>query len=246
MNWLEKEVSNLELSKKLKELGFPQKGDGLFWIKWIEGDKPILYIRRQESFFTLYCRKIDLITNWVEIYRAYTCRELSLNLFWCNECLSFNVEKREIKNSEYAFYKCKKCGHNFRMKEVRFLVNPKTKCWIWQGAINKDGYGHYKQKGRIVDAHRGFYEAIIGEIPSGKQLHHKCKNTLCVNPYHLEILTVSKHCQKRKNCKLTLEDVKEINFLKGKISSRQIAKRFNISKTMVVEIWNDRKWKDRT
>ena len=32
MTWLEKEVPNLELCKQLKELGYPQGGDGFCWI----------------------------------------------------------------------------------------------------------------------------------------------------------------------------------------------------------------------
>lgn len=70
-------------------------------------------------------------------------------------------------------------------------------CWIWTGKIagtkSKAGYfypgvsstGNYKQ----VRAHRWAYEFCVGPIPEGMEIDHKCRNTLCVNPNHLEAVT---------------------------------------------------------
>lgn len=38
-------------------------------------------------------------------------------------------------------------------------------------------------------AHRFSYELLRGPIPKGMTLDHRCRNTLCVNPWHLEIVT---------------------------------------------------------
>lgn len=58
-------------------------------------------------------------------------------------------------------------------------------CWTWLGARNEDGYGRF---GRHY-AHRISYERYVGVIPPGLQPDHLCRNTACVNPAHLELVT---------------------------------------------------------
>jgi hypothetical protein len=68
-----------------------------------------------------------------------------------------------------------------------------TSCWIWSGnkRLSKGGayYGRFKYKGKLVSAHRRSYEMVKGFIPRGLTLDHLCRNTLCVNPSHLEAVT---------------------------------------------------------
>ncbi len=59
-------------------------------------------------------------------------------------------------------------------------------CWQWTGKPTKAGYGNFSIQNRRVYAHRFAYETFIGPIPKGKELDHLCRNTLCVNPAHLE------------------------------------------------------------
>ena len=46
-NWAEKEVPSLELCKKLKDLGYPQNGDGWYWVK-IRGEWKLILRYRSE------------------------------------------------------------------------------------------------------------------------------------------------------------------------------------------------------
>lgn len=66
-------------------------------------------------------------------------------------------------------------------------------CWIWQGRINKYGYGIAKHNGKTIHAHRFAYLMFYGSIPPGMVVHHTCKNKACVNPKHLKPLTASEH-----------------------------------------------------
>lgn len=60
-------------------------------------------------------------------------------------------------------------------------------CWVWDGPATRDGYGQVsRERGFSTRAHRYFYQKIIGAIPPGMHLDHRCRRRLCVNPEHLE------------------------------------------------------------
>jgi hypothetical protein len=62
-------------------------------------------------------------------------------------------------------------------------------CWIWKGTVSR-GYGVITvPMSAMRVAHRVAYEMEVGPIPEGMQLDHLCRNTLCVNPAHLEPVT---------------------------------------------------------
>jgi hypothetical protein len=62
-------------------------------------------------------------------------------------------------------------------------------CWEWTAYRNKDGYGLIGIAGRMLRAHRVVWEVLVGPIPDEMQLDHRCRNTGCVNPDHLEVVT---------------------------------------------------------
>ena len=63
-------------------------------------------------------------------------------------------------------------------------------CIEWTAGTNGVGYGlfhpHTTTGGPKEYAHRWAYEFRHGPIPAGLHLDHLCRNTLCVNPDHLE------------------------------------------------------------
>ena len=66
-------------------------------------------------------------------------------------------------------------------------------CWLWTAYLYK-GYGRFNGgQGRIVEAHRFAYELAKGAIPSGLVLDHLCRVTSCVNPDHLEPVTIAEN-----------------------------------------------------
>ena len=65
-------------------------------------------------------------------------------------------------------------------------------CWIWKGWINANGYGAFRHPGLIplnTNAHRRFYEHLVGPIPPGLVVDHLCKKRSCVNPDHMDVVT---------------------------------------------------------
>lgn len=65
-------------------------------------------------------------------------------------------------------------------------------CWPWTAADNGvAGYGIFWFTSRRKQyAHRLAYELLRGPIPDGLTLDHLCRNRRCVNPWHLEAVTM--------------------------------------------------------
>jgi len=67
-------------------------------------------------------------------------------------------------------------------------------CWIWTGWYSgvhggtgsKAPCGLLKRDKRVIRANRYFYELATGINPGRLHIRHRCDNTLCVNPDHLE------------------------------------------------------------
>ena len=144
-------------------------------------------------------------------------------------------------------------------------------CWNWTAAKFHDGYGMYQVKGLAKRVHRFVYKELVGPIPEGLLVCHKCDNPACVNPDHLFLGTpaensadmVRKQRQARGDrnglranpksvlrgqdspaAKLTDEDVRAIRKLaKPGIARWKVGARFNISAGTVNDILHGRTWK---
>ena len=63
--------------------------------------------------------------------------------------------------------------------QSKYIVDPVTGCWLWTACVNKDGYGHFRYKGKTLRAHRFSYESYVGPILDDKELDHKCHDDNC-------------------------------------------------------------------
>ena len=95
-------------------------------------------------------------------------------------------------------------------------------CWRWQAAIHRTGYGHFKLDGRMLQAHRAAYVLLVGEIPEGTFVCHRCDVRDCVNPDHLFI---GSH----------LDNMRDMTF-KGRQASRGRHGRAKLTSAQVEEI----------
>ena len=69
-------------------------------------------------------------------------------------------------------------------------------CWYWMSSINKKGYGNFWINGTSKIAHRISYELFRGKIPQNLQVDHLCRNRRCVNPQHLELVTLQENVKR--------------------------------------------------
>lgn len=63
-------------------------------------------------------------------------------------------------------------------------------CWIWIGAVGSHGYGNMRVKKKQIPPHRYSYELHRGSIPTGLAIDHLCRNRRCVNPDHMEAVSL--------------------------------------------------------
>lgn len=69
-------------------------------------------------------------------------------------------------------------------------VDRSGECHLWMGARLPKGYGRFWDGRRAVYAHRFAYERAKGPIPDGLCIDHLCRTPACVNPEHLEAVTL--------------------------------------------------------
>lgn len=129
-------------------------------------------------------------------------------------------------------------------------------CWLWTGNIDFYGYGRVGFKMKAYRASRASIMIFHGKDPKKMFVCHKCDNPACVNPEHLFLGTQKDNmedCSRKRRTaygsksgtsKLTEKDVDKILILAKttNLFHREIAEKFNVSRSLVGAIINKVRW----
>ena len=84
-------------------------------------------------------------------------------------------------------------GH--RPTQLQDLIDASGDCWLWLGNL-RSGYGRLNWQGSKATAHRLVWELLVGPIPDGMTIDHLCRVRSCVNPDHLEVVTLAENIRR--------------------------------------------------
>ena len=86
-------------------------------------------------------------------------------------------------------------------------------CWEWQAGRNSNSYGVFWVNRKLAYAHRIIYQLMIGSIPDNLTIDHLCRNKRCVNPSHIELVTIGENV--RRNGGPSAQNAKKESCLRG-------------------------------
>lgn len=80
-------------------------------------------------------------------------------------------------------------------------------CWVWKGRRDRWGYGHVNVridgKHTTLKAHVAMLQAVGVEVADGQHRDHLCRNPSCINPDHIEPVTVRENMRRRSAARVS-------------------------------------------
>ena len=154
-----------------------------------------------------------------------------------------NGRRGLVAGDSYRFIK----GHSGRLAnpDPGYTVDQATGCWLYNGHVRANGYaGMLTGPAGKEAAHRVHYRRVKGPIPKGLTLDHLCRVRRCVNPDHLEPVTVAVNNRRGLATRLTEEQVSEIKRRVTNVrgSHTALAREFGVSRPAISLIAEGKRW----
>lgn len=185
-----------------------------------------------------------------------------------SEVAGFRVcSKCKVEKPRSEFYKCSKVKHGLESscKACKHIPATKSRCYsieerldtyilksegcrIWQGHLNKCGYGMVRYDGSMKLAHRVIWQLRVGSIPSGMCVCHRCDTPACVNVEHLFLGTqkdnmVDMSLKCRSGSKLSKETVVDMRRMYSDgTTCAELSSKFSARYKTVWQIVTNKRW----
>lgn len=156
-------------------------------------------------------------------------------------------------NKEYTYEENKIFHYNARPKKIKYTINNKG-CWICTShSLDKDGYPKIYRDDKFLRISRYIYVKERGEINNNLMVRHKCDNTSCINPEHLELGTArdnsndmlnrGRSAYGESNAGSKLTECQVIEIINDNRPYCDIAKSYPVTISTISNIKSGRAWK---
>ena len=132
-------------------------------------------------------------------------------------------------------------GHSNRRIPPLPTLNRETGCWEWRGVKSRSGYPRLGAR----PAHHVYYERARGPVPAGLTLDHLCRNRGCVNPDHLEPVTLLENVRRRPDLKLDAQRAAFIRLMyRAGFNQKELAQIFGVHQSSISAVCMNQLWRE--
>lgn len=139
----------------------------------------------------------------------------------------------------------------------RVEAEPNTGCLLWMGMRHVGNYGRVRLNGRLELAHRVAYQLVVGPIPAGLNVLHRCDNPPCCNPAHLFVGTQldnvrdrdlkgrQAHGERSGAARLTAEQVRAIRerYAREPVGAHALAREYGVHPSVISCLVSGKTWR---